>query len=378
MRRLRVLLCEPYFAGSHRSWAEGFAEHSAHDVALVTHAGGFWKWRMQGAALTIAAEIDSLVRSWGRPDVLLTSDMVHLPALLGLARTPLDGVPVVLYMHENQLTYPLPEGAAPDYTYAITNWLSMAAADRVVFNSEYHRTEVFAPRPKLLKRFPDYRHLDQIERVRDASCVLPVGVELDRFAPNGRQREGPPVLLWNHRWEYDKDPEACFAALAEVAARDIPFRVIVAGETFRTVPEVFTQGCRELGERVIHFGMASEEEYPRLVAQADIAVSTSKHEFFGVSVVEAIAGGALPLLPDRLSYPELVPTPEPFLYETREDLVEKLSWALLRSEERALAAKRARAYIERFSWPVVACCYDELLVGLNQSEDGRGCSSQTS
>lgn len=49
-RRLDVLLCEPYFTGSHRAWATGLAAHSSHDVALVTHQGGCWKWRMQGAA----------------------------------------------------------------------------------------------------------------------------------------------------------------------------------------------------------------------------------------------------------------------------------------------------------------------------------------
>src|SRR5690606_39414460 len=133
--RRRVLLCEPYCSGSHRAWAEGLARHSRHDVRLVTHRGAFWTWRMQGAALTLAAEVDRVVAGWGRPDVLLVSDMVHVPALLGLARRSLAGMPVVVYMHENQLTYPVPPRTAPDLTYAMVNWLSMAAADRVVFKT---------------------------------------------------------------------------------------------------------------------------------------------------------------------------------------------------------------------------------------------------
>lgn len=355
-----MLLCEPYLAGSHRSWAEGLARHSDHEVTLVSHAGGFWKWRMQGAALTLAGEIERRVLSGGRPDVVLASDMVHLPALLGFTREALAGVPVVLYLHENQLTYPVPDDAAPDHTYAMTNWLSMAVADRVVFNSAHHRDEVLAALPGLLRRFPDHRHLDHLDRVREVSCVLPVGVDLERFSLERRPHE-PPVVVWNHRWEYDKDPAAFFAALAEVAARGLAFRVVIAGERFQTVPEVFEAGRRALGDRVLHFGTATEEAYPRLLAGADVVVSTARHEFFGVAVVEAVAAGALPLLPDRLSYPELVPDPDPFLYRDHDQLVERLCRALSRPDERIAAARRARDFVERFAWPAVARDYDELL-----------------
>jgi len=36
-------------------------------------------------------------------------------------------------------------------------------------------------------------------------------------------------------------------------------------------------------------------------------LSTARHEFFGIAVVEALLAGCLPWLPDRLSYPELLP-----------------------------------------------------------------------
>src|SRR5690606_9621070 len=134
-------------------------------VRLVIHHGGFWKWRMQGAALTLAAEIDQAAAAWGRPDVLLASDMVHLPALLGFARRTLAGVPVALYMHENQLTYPTRGDAPRDDTYAMVNWLSMAVADSVVFNSEHHRRDLLGALPALLRRFPDHRHDDELARV---------------------------------------------------------------------------------------------------------------------------------------------------------------------------------------------------------------------
>jgi hypothetical protein len=61
---------------------------------------------MQGAALTLAEEISPLVSGWGQPHVLVPSEMVHVPALVGSARSALAGVPVVLYLPENRLTYP--------------------------------------------------------------------------------------------------------------------------------------------------------------------------------------------------------------------------------------------------------------------------------
>jgi glycosyltransferase involved in cell wall biosynthesis len=44
----------------------------------------------------------------------------------------------------------------------------------------------------------------------------------------------------------------------------------------------------------------------RVLQQADVIVSTARHEFFGLSVLEAMSAGVVPLLPNRLSYPELL------------------------------------------------------------------------
>ncbi|MBT7042695.1 MAG: DUF3524 domain-containing protein, partial [Candidatus Marinimicrobia bacterium] len=49
---MNIILIEPYFTGSHKQWAIGFANHSKHDVRLLTMKGQFWKWRMHGGAVT--------------------------------------------------------------------------------------------------------------------------------------------------------------------------------------------------------------------------------------------------------------------------------------------------------------------------------------
>ena len=51
----------------------------------------------------------------------------------------------------------------------------------------------------------------------------------------------------------------------------------------------------------------SKGEYWKWLAKADWVLSTADHEFFGIAVVEALFAGCLPWLPEKLSYPELLP-----------------------------------------------------------------------
>ena len=53
---MRILLVEPYYSGSHKAWADGYAQHSVHEVVVMSHEARFWRWRMQGSALTLAEQ----------------------------------------------------------------------------------------------------------------------------------------------------------------------------------------------------------------------------------------------------------------------------------------------------------------------------------
>lgn len=359
----KVLLVEPYDAGSHRSWAVGVTTHSVHDVRLVTHAGGFWKWRMHGAAVTLARSIEAVVQDWGPPDVVLVSDMVNVAALIGLARRSLGDAAVVLYLHENQLTYPLPEGMARDEGYAMANWVSMCAADVVACNSEHHRSELLGALPGFLRRFPDHRHSSLVDEVAARAVVLPVGIDPSLFVQERIDGRGPPIVLWNHRWEYDKDPAAFFAAMDEVERAGVDFRLAVAGQAYQAVPAEFDDARRRFADRLVHFGTAPDGEYRRLLARADVVVSTARHDFFGLAVAEAVAAGALPVVPRRLSYPELI-APEVAgrcLYPDGEAPTAALVRALEDRAGRERDAAIARRHAERFSWPNLIGVYDELL-----------------
>jgi len=367
LRPLNIWLLSPYHTGSHKAWAEGYRANSRHSVHLFTLAGRFWKWRMQGGAIELAQQATAVDKP-PLPDLVLATDMTNLAAWLALMRGALPAhVKTVLYMHENQLTYPWRPGEKPDLTYAMINWLSQLCADLIVFNSEFHRRSWFSELPNLLKHFPDYIHLEQIERVEARSRVLPVGIDV-QDEKRLRTDAGAPLILWNQRWEYDKRPDRFFDLLYKLEDAGHDFRLAVAGENFRNVPAEFQEAESRLAHRIEHWGfLPSRQEYLALLQRTDLVISTAEHEFFGISMLEAVQAGAFPLLPDRLSYPELIPADlhPACLYANDEDLYEKASMRL--RMPRAAPPSLRRAVREKYVWPVAARAYDDQFAKLSEA-----------
>jgi glycosyltransferase involved in cell wall biosynthesis len=362
---MNIYLIEPYLTGSHKSWAEGYARSSQHRIELVTLPGYFWKWRMHGSAVTLAPRLRAAFSGDMPPDLLLVTDMLDVTTLLSLLRDVAGQVPVALYFHENQLTYPPPPGTKRDLHYGWINYVSSLASDRVYFNSRYHLDEWYDELPRLLKHFPDHNNLDTIDTLRSRSAVLHPGVNLTaldapaaypEIAPRTTGSE-PPLILWNHRWEFDKKPEHFFALLERVKALALPFRLAIAGESFRNQPDEFLEARERFQEHIVHFGYATPEQYRSLLQRSDIVISTAIHEFFGIATVEAVYAGCCPLLPDRLSYPELIPAAyhETFLYRSFGEALQRLQTWLT---DGVPSTEGLRQAMMRFDWQSMARHYD--------------------
>ena len=354
---MEILLIEPYFGGSHRAWAEGYAAWSSHDVTLVTLEARWWTWRMRGSSVTVAGTVSDLAAGGYRPDVVLVSDMTDVAALRSLLHESIGRPPLAVYFHESQLTYPDSPRMDSDLSYPFLNWTSALAADAVFFNSPYHRDVFFTELPRLLKGFPDHTHLDRVAEVEQRSSVIPVGVDLSWTTPRTASRAGIPLVLWNHRWEHDKDPET-FADAVRAVAETHDFRLALTGERFRTVPGVLDELATELSDRVETNAHLPTEEYRALVRRSDVVVSTALQEFFGISVVEAMAAGARPILPRRLSYPWLVPSEhhDAVLYEPGQ-----FTAALRRAIDDPIAPDGLAEAMTTFDWSVVGPRYDAAL-----------------
>ena len=359
------LFLEPFFGGSHREFAEGLISHSRHRWELLTLPGRFWKWRMRGASLSLLRKLSNIKGSW---NVLMVTDLMSVSDLKAL--WPGQCPPILLYFHESQFTYPLAEGERLDMQYGFTDITSALAADQVLFNSNNHKAEFLKQGAQFLERMPDKKPYWVLESIASKSnvvfpgCRFPAGpLALKSLEDTG----SPPLIIWNHRWEFDKGPAQFFRVLDQVAARGIRFRLALLGERYQNTPAAFEKGCQRYADHIVQYGFVGDRaKYLEWLGQGAVVISTAIQENFGMSVVEAIRYGCFPLLPDRLSYPEILPeVMHPLcLYTTEGELVEKLCHFLTFINDYALFRNRLSQHMAGFSWKTRIDRFDAILTRL--------------
>jgi len=215
-RPRRFLLLSAYRADSHRRWADGLvARYPAFDWRRLELPGRHFAWRIRGNPLSWLYAFDAAV-----PDAIVATSMVDLATIRGL--NPRFGrVPTLLYFHENQFAYPRSEGQTTSIDAQMVQLYAALAADRVAFNSEYNRASFLGGVDALMQRMPDCVPDGLAERIEARSELLPVPV--DAVAPVTSR--DPRLIVWNHRWEYDKDPDLFTEAMIRLAERGVSFRL---------------------------------------------------------------------------------------------------------------------------------------------------------
>ena len=302
---MRILLLSAYDAHSHRRWRQGLvAAFPDWQWTVLTLPPRNFLWRVRGNSLSWAfAQRETLEQPY---DLLIATSMTDLSTLKGLVPA-LAHVPSIVYCHENQFAYPDRRGKLRNEPVFVGLYATLAA-DRVIFNSDYNRQTFLDGTLTLLNKMPDAVPPGVIEHIAGKSCVIPVPLEQHWFTDISRPDAGPLTIVWNHRWEYDKAPERMFAALLKLQEDGVDFRVHVVGQQFREQPPVFAEMRPLLESHIGEWGMVeSGADYQKLLQESHVVLSTTLHEFQGLAVLEAVASGCIPLVPDRLVYPEFIP-----------------------------------------------------------------------
>jgi glycosyltransferase involved in cell wall biosynthesis len=320
-----VLALEPYYGGSHRAVLDGLVEHVDADWTLLTLPARKWKWRMRGAAITIAQEVASIAETGARApfDLIFASTFLNLAEFRGLVGTRTAGVPAIVYFHENQLVYPNRHAAEWDFQFPLTNITTALSAEHCLFNTRWNLERFLGEIPRFMREFPDHQPKGLAELIAAKSAVLPPPFDATVFDATAPHRGSRCRFVWPHRWEHDKNPEQFFGAVAQLAGEGLDFEVVVAGQSFRETEQGMREASEALGSRLVHCDEpATRAEYAALLASADVAVSTALNEFFGIAMIEACYAGCTPLVPDRLAYPELYPSE--FRFANSDELVARM------------------------------------------------------
>lgn len=358
---LRILAVEPYYGGSHRAVLDGLVERYPAEWTLLTLPARKWKWRMRGAAITLADRLHECRGAADEPafDLVFASTFVNLCEFMALAGPPVRGVPTIVYFHENQLVYPNRHTAEWDFQFPLTNITSALAATHCAFNTRWNLDRFVGEIPAFLKNFPDAVPRGVAERIAAKSSVVSPPFDGAPFDAVPVVRDPVPRIVWPHRWEHDKHPEEFVSALHELDRRGLAFEVAFAGQVFRDRPEAIERALAFLGDRVVPYDeREGRGAYARLLRSSDIAVSTANNEFFGIAMMEAAYAGCDCLVPDRLAYPELYPAES--RYADVSELVEKLAIRLAVRPEPGLLRSVASAHTFDACMPAYAELFESV------------------
>ncbi|MBK8502133.1 MAG: DUF3524 domain-containing protein [Saprospiraceae bacterium] len=374
---MKILLIDPYLTPSHETWLGCFSRLKAHEIQILTLPPYHWKWRMHGGAIILAQQF--VAREFD-PDVVIATEMLDLNLFMAQCRKSIrSSCRWIIYFHENQLNYPvsnqdLDRQKNYDNHYAFINYTSALVADWIVFNSRYHQNSFFERLHPFLRQFPDHQLDKSIGALEKKSSVIYPGYNAQQIEQNKRVSENTiPVILWNHRWEYDKDPDTFFNALFSLSDEGLKFGLVVLGQSFRQIPSIFHQAREKLSAHILHWGyLENRKEYDHWLWKSDIAISTSNQDFFGISVVEAIYANCYPLLPDRLAFPEHIPDHlrHRHLYSSQADLLTKLRALLTGWRADDFDNHLLKEHLQDYHYDKIAVEYEKLLEQLHSSKPG--------
>lgn len=286
-----------------------------HDWTVLTLPARYFNWRVRGNSLSWAYDqLDVLTRDYDR---LITTSMTDLSTLRGLV-PELAEIPTTIYFHENQFAYPQNNNnndqLKTELEAKVVSLYSALAADYVVFNSAWNRDSFLQGINHFLSTMPDHVPGGIVDLLSEKSSVLPVPLDENWFSDQPERTNSVLTILWNHRWEYDKAPDRFLKALVILKERGVEFKINLIGQQFRQKPEIFDQMYERLENQILHWGTVSDSDYDPVLKRSHIVVSSALHDFQGLAILEAVASGCVPVVPDRLAYPEFIP--QEFCYDS--------------------------------------------------------------
>jgi glycosyltransferase involved in cell wall biosynthesis len=316
-----------------------------------------WRWRMQGAHFELAPRINALLKQYDLEFIWISS-IVDICALKGLLCAR---VPFVTFFHEHQMSYPLKKGQSRSAQELLRDEVlpglhasQLLSSDLCLFSSDYNRDSFFLGLQRFFNSRPEklstgLNNIKESHFQRTRVCPLPL---LGPFKEAVDFQSRPRRLLWNHRWEFDKDPDTFIELVIELKDKGHDFELELLGQEKRGI---FDSLKEDAALRISSFGgPVDRNDYLERLSFCRVLPVTSRHDIFGLSVREAILSGVIPLLPDRMVYPECIPEHlhKLLIYKDKTDLIGKcdvlLEQGLREDQFESLILHNQKYDLERF------------------------------
>ncbi|MFT5210002.1 MAG: glycosyltransferase involved in cell wall biosynthesis [Flavobacterium sp.] len=305
---MNILILSPYDAASHQYWWRALVDQlSMHKCVVVTLPARYFSWRFRGNSLTLSHD----KRLQASYDLIIATSMTDMSALKGFCPS-IHNTPTVLYFHENQFAYP--DQGDPHHLIErqMTSIYSAIVAKQLVFNSEFNKTTFLQGVAHLLKKMPDGIPPGIKEGLESKSRIISVSLRPMNQSQKinlADSMKAPVNIVWNHRWEHDKGLEELEMFVSMLINSGIDFRFHLIGQSFRKVPQSINNVIELLrkNQKLGSTGFIERrDDYLQLLGNCQIVLSTARHEFQGLAVLEAIQAGCIPIVPDALAYKEFI------------------------------------------------------------------------
>ena len=320
---------------------------------------------MHGAAPYFARKV---IDEFVDVELFMVSDMCDLSVFRALTQNSFPKAKYICYFHENQLGFPWEDHdpelkSGNDSHYAFINIMSAYSADRVLFNSGYQQKQFLADAREFLKKMPRPGLQIVVDEIHQKSQVIPIGIDT-LVTQRDYTEKIHGSLLWNHRWEADKNPEGFIHLIAELKKKQMDFSLILLGD----MPVNYQDRIKALDIPVLQMGyVKSRANYFCWLQKADIIPITSYHDFQGLSLLEAMAVGTIPVVPNRMVYPDHIPEEyrNKLIYHSEDQLLEKTSLLLNMKDKQAVrmaVSEKGNSYAWEKVMPMYEACYDGLML----------------
>jgi glycogen(starch) synthase len=263
-------------------------------------------------------------------DVIHAHDWLTFPA--GLEARRVSGRPLVVHVHSTEADR---AGLLESPFIRSIERQGVRLADRVIAVSR-------ATADRLASTYGvPHQRIRVVHNAIDAS-----GARHRHTASAGR----PPLVLFAGRLTRQKGPEF-FLEAAALVAREIPrARFVVAGAG-ELLPAMMAR-AEALGmeRQVVFKGFLPPAKLARLYSTADLFVSPSVSEPFGLAALEALAHGTPAIVSRRAGVTEVVRNVLQVDHGDTDDLAAKMIAVLLLPKVGCAFALRGRAEVLRLSW----------------------------